>query len=94
MQLPDLFKVRAFWESLSYLIAGLLGILFLLGLVPATWVIAPAVLLSLFLTVLKWFDIEPQIRFKALLREMETLVHSMNAERMAVTKEGKKSARR
>lgn len=94
MQLPDLFKVKAFWEALSFLIAGLLGVLFLLGVVPATWVIAPAVLLSLFLTVLKWFDIEPQLRLIAKVNELSAAVRDLRAERFATTREGKKSIKK
>lgn len=88
MTLPDIFKVRAFWEALSYLVAGVLGIGFLLGWVPASWVIAPAALLSLFLTVLKWFDIEPQLRLMRKIAQMEKDLYQLY-----LTKSAKKSVK-
>lgn len=65
MNLPDWVYAKAFWQALSFAVSGILGLLAFFGVIPAMWALAPAALLALFLAVLKWFDIEPQLRARA-----------------------------
>ena len=64
MNLPPFVYAKAFWEALSWFLGGALALLAYFGLVSAEWALAPAALLSLFLSVLKWFDIEPELKLK------------------------------
>lgn len=67
MNLPDWVYVKAFWEALSYTVAGVLWLLVLFGVLPSVYALAPSAVLAIFLAVLKWFDIEPQLRARAAL---------------------------
>lgn len=62
MNFPPFAYKLAFWQALSFLVAGVLGLLVFFGVLSTSWALAPAALLALFLAVLKWFDIEPQFR--------------------------------
>lgn len=67
MTLPPFVYVKAFWTALGLAVSGVLGILYVFGVVPLTWVVAPAAITSMFLTVLEFFNIEPQLRARAAL---------------------------
>ncbi len=67
MTLPPFVYVKAFWEFLGFAVSGVLGILYVFGVVPLTWVVAPAAITSAALAVLQFFDIEPQLRARAAL---------------------------
>lgn len=67
MNLPPFVYVKAFWEALGFAVSGVLGILYVFGVVPLEWVVAPAALTSAFLAVLSFFNIEPQLRARAAL---------------------------
>lgn len=67
MTLPPFVYVKAFWQFLSLLVGGILGVLYVFKVVPIEWVLTPAALLSLFLSVLSFFNIEPQLRARAAL---------------------------
>ena len=62
MNFPPIFYVLRFWESVSNLLSGLAGLLYLFGVLPAEYAIGAAALLQSFLTVIKWFGIDPALR--------------------------------
>lgn len=64
MTVPPFVYVKAFWQFLSYIVAGILGLLYVFGKIPAAYVVDAGVVLTLFLGVLKFFQIEPQVRMK------------------------------
>ncbi len=72
MNLPPFVYSKAFWTALSYLVAGVLALLAFFGVIAPEWALGPAAVLALFLAVLKWFDIVPELRLKAMLREFST----------------------
>lgn len=65
MNLPPFVYVKAFWEALSYILAGVLALLVVFGVLPPQYALGSAVILSAFLGILKWFDIEPQLMARA-----------------------------
>lgn len=74
MNLPPFVYVLAFWEALSYAVAGILWLLVLFGVISPSWALTPSALLALFLAILKWFDIVPQLKAKAVLKEYERML--------------------
>lgn len=62
MTFPDWFYVKAVWQALSYVAAGVLWLLVLFGVLSPEWALGPSAILALILGVLKWFDVEPQLR--------------------------------
>jgi hypothetical protein len=62
MTFPDWFYVKAVWEALSYAVAGVLWLLVIFGVLSPEWALGPSAVLAIFLAVLKWFDVEPQLR--------------------------------
>lgn len=58
---PPFFYVKRFWESLSLVIAGLLGVLYALGLVPVEYLVGSAVILSWFLAALRLLGVDPKV---------------------------------
>lgn len=58
---PPFFYVKAFWESLSLVLAGLSGMLYVLGLIPVEYVVGSAALLSWFLAVLRLLGVDPKV---------------------------------
>ena len=62
MNVPPIFKSLAFWNSLSYLAAGVLGLLVLWGKLPLEDALAPAAILAWALGVLYMFGIVPELR--------------------------------
>lgn len=72
MQFPPFFYSKAFWTALSYAVAGILGLLAMFGVISPEWALTPAALLALFLAVLKWFDVEPELRAMAAAKARKT----------------------
>jgi hypothetical protein len=62
MTFPDWFYVRAVWEALSYVVAGVLWLLVLFGVLSPEWALGPSAILVIFLAVLKWLDVIPQLK--------------------------------
>jgi hypothetical protein len=67
MTLPPIFYVKAFWEFLSYVLAGVLGLLWLFGVIGPEFVWSAATILSWVLGFLKFFKIEPELRARVAL---------------------------
>ena len=61
------YKALAFWESVSWLLAGVVGLLAYFGKLPIEYAYSAPVILSGILTVLKFFQIEPELKSKGLL---------------------------
>jgi hypothetical protein len=59
---PPFFYVKAFWESLSFVLAGLLGLLVVFEVLEPQYAVGAGALLTWFLAFLKFFNIEPELR--------------------------------
>ncbi len=68
MKLPPFVYAKAFWEALSFLIAGVLAVLAFFGVIPANFVYGSAAILAAFLAVLKFFGVNPELRARGLLK--------------------------
>ena len=68
MNLPPVVKSLAFWTALSYVVAGVLGLLVLWGKIPPEDALAPAAILAWLLAILKLFDIVPELRMRGLIK--------------------------
>ena len=64
MNLPPFFFAKAFWEALSLLIAGILGLLAFFGIIPADYALPVGSVLGIILAYLRFFKIEPELRAK------------------------------
>ena len=67
MNLPPFVYAKAFWEALSYTLAGVAGLLVLFGVIPAEWAISSTAILAWFLAILKLFNVAPELRVRAAL---------------------------
>jgi len=68
VNVPPIFKSLKFWEALSYLGAGVLGLLVLWGKLPPEDALTSAAILAAFLSVLKAFGIVPELRARHLIK--------------------------
>lgn len=68
MNVPPVLKSLKFWESLSYLAAGVLGLLVLWGKLPPEDALAPAAILAWIVAFLKMLGITPELRAKGLIK--------------------------
>ena len=66
--MPPFVYAKAFWQALSYLGAGLTGLLAFFNVIPDAFAYSAAVLLAAFLAVLKFFDIVPELRRSGRIR--------------------------
>jgi len=57
----------AFWKAISYLLAGVTGLLVYFGYLPDQWLYGDAVILAAVLSVLNFFNIYPELRAKGLM---------------------------
>jgi hypothetical protein len=57
----------AFWKAVSYLGAGVIGLLVYFGHLPEAWLYGDAVILMATLAVLNFFGVVPELREKELL---------------------------
>lgn len=73
MNLPDFVKSLAFWKAATFLAAGLLALLAYFQVVPANWAVGAEVILAWVLALLQMFGINPELRAKALDRELRQL---------------------
>ena len=64
LTIPEIFKVKAFWEALSFVLAGLLGLAVVLGKLPPEDALTPATILAWFLAVLKLFGVAVELRLR------------------------------
>jgi hypothetical protein len=73
MNLPDFVKSLAFWKAATFLVAGVLALLAYFQVVPANWAIGSEVILAWVLALLQMFGINPELKAKALMKEVEAL---------------------
>jgi hypothetical protein len=71
MNVPDFVKSLAFWTAVSWAAAGVLALLVYFQVVPATWGLSAAFILSWVLALLNMFGINPELRYKAALRALK-----------------------
>lgn len=64
LNLPPFVYVKAFWESLSFFLAGLAGVLVVFHVLDPIYAVGAGALLTWFLGFLKFLGIEPQIRMR------------------------------
>lgn len=67
MNLPPIFKSLKLYESLSYIVGGVLAILVLLGKVSPDQAWTPAAILAFVLGVLNALGIYPELRQRGIL---------------------------
>ena len=61
------YKALAFWEAVSWLLAGVVGLLAYFGKLPIEYAYSAPVILSAILATLRFFQIEPELKAKGLL---------------------------
>jgi hypothetical protein len=65
---PNFFYVKAFWEALSFALAGVAALLAYFGIIPAEYAVGTAVFMTWFMAVLKLFGIVPELRLREAIR--------------------------
>lgn len=78
--LPPFVKVKAFWEMLSLIVAGVLGLLALFHVIPLEYALAPGAVLTIFLGILRFFNIHPELRLKELIEFLDVMVEDIERE--------------
>lgn len=71
MNLPPFVKSLAFWTAVSWLVAGVLGLLVYFGTVPETWLFPAGVILTWILAILKLLGVTPELKAKLLAKWAE-----------------------
>lgn len=71
MNLPPFVYAKAFWEAVSWLLAGAVGLLVYFGVLPDSYAYGAATILAGILGFLKFFKITPELKMKAALKELE-----------------------
>lgn len=61
------YKSLAFWSALSWLLAGVAGLLVYFGVLPDVYAYSAPVILAFIQTVLKFLQIVPELRDRGLL---------------------------
>ena len=74
MNLPPFVYSLKFWESATFMVAGVLALLAYFGVVDPAWAVPATALLAWVLAFLKMFGIEPELRAKMLLERYEKLI--------------------
>ena len=67
MKIPPFVYAKAFWEALALLLAGVLALLAFFAVIPASFAFGAGAILAAILSVLKAFDIVPELRDKGIL---------------------------
>lgn len=65
--MPPYVYSMSFWKAVSFLLAGVVGLLVYFGVLPEAWLYGDAVILMAILAVLNFFGIYPELRAKGLL---------------------------
>jgi hypothetical protein len=71
--LPPFVYVKAFWESLSFVLAGLAGLLVVFHLLDPMYAVGAGVILTWILGFLHFLNIDPQVRMRAALANTPTI---------------------
>lgn len=61
------YKALAFWEAVSWLVAGVVGLLAYFNVIPIEYAYSAPVILAGILAVLKFFQVPVELRAKGLL---------------------------
>lgn len=67
MKYPVPFYSLAFWSAISWLLAGVAGLLVYFGVLPAEYGYAAPVLLAAIQAVLKFIGVTPELQAKGLI---------------------------
>lgn len=73
LQLPPFVFAKAFWEALSFAVSGVLALLVFFQVIPAQYGLSAGALLLIFLAVLKFFGINPELKAKVAIELLEIL---------------------
>lgn len=90
MNLPPFVFARAFWEGVSFLLAGVLALLAYFGYVDPSWAVPASVILTVILGVLRMFGIQPELQFKVAMEELKALKARLYQLQPSVTPKSKK----
>jgi hypothetical protein len=66
MKLPSYVYAKAFWEAVSYVVAGVLALLVYFGVLPTDYLYSVGAVLTGLLGVLRFFRITPELKAKGL----------------------------
>lgn len=61
------WKSLKFWEAISWLVAGIVGLLVYFNVLPDAYAYGAPVILAAILAVLNFFQVYPELRDKGLL---------------------------
>jgi len=67
MKYPYYFYSLAFWSAVSWLLAGVAGLLVYFGVLPVQYGYAAPVILAAIQAVLKFIGVTPELREKGLI---------------------------
>lgn len=77
--LPPFVYSKAFWTALSYVVAGVLSLLVVFGVLPPQYALSAGAVLAIFLAVLNWLHIEPELRARAAMMELQRFLAEKRA---------------
>lgn len=66
MNLPPFVYALSFWKAVSFLLAGVAGLLYYFGVIPAQYALDAATFLSAIVAVLHFLNINPELRARGL----------------------------
>lgn len=78
MNLPPFVYAKAFWEALSFVVAGVLGLLVVFGKIPPEWALGSGAILAWFYAILKLLGVTPELRAKVNQAKLERLLAATN----------------
>lgn len=64
MNLPPFVFSKAFWTAVSWLVAGIFGLLIYFGILPEQFGWPAGTILTAILAILKFFDVNPEVQNK------------------------------
>ena len=67
MNLPPFVYALSFWNAISFLIAGVLGLLAYFGKIKQSLALSAAAVLAILLSILHFFGIVPELMLRGLL---------------------------
>jgi len=71
MNLPPFVYALRFWEAVSFIAAGVLGLLAFFAVIPVAWAVGAGVILTAILAVLKFFGVTPELQLRAFMRGLK-----------------------
>ena len=67
MELPPFVYALAFWNGVSYVVAGILALLAYFGKVSSKWALSAGAILAAILAVLSFLGIHPELLARGLI---------------------------